>query len=345
MSSRREALRGITYDPARPQFQSHPGLWYDKYLSKQANETLTPYVEHIRQTAEIREPQPYQEFFNRWKAEMKKLNVELREAAVTGRLSTGLGGASVIENGMTFHRTYGVPIIPGSSLKGTARAYAAANLAREWQENGKAFRTLFGGQVLRSGEKPEEKARVGIVVFYDALPVPGTFSIHNEVMTVHHPEYYQTGKQPPADWDSPTPIPFASISGRFLIALGGAFPIWVNSAFNILELALEHYGVGGKTSSGFGRLSFSDGQARAGELEASALGMPTIPDDYERGTVKYWKAYRGFGHITPYGGGADIFVHHSDLPEGVTSLDAGQTVYYRVEQAEKGPKAVDVRSG
>lgn len=341
MSSRREALYSVTYDPAHPQFQPNPGLWYDRYLKEQAGNTLTAYVEHIRQTAKIREPQLYLGFFNRWKAELKKLNVEMREATVTGRLATGLGGANVTENGMTWHRTYGVPMIPGSSLKGTARAYAAANLAGEWQEGGKAFRTLFGGQLVLSGQKPEDKARVGIVIFYDALPVPGTFAIHNEVMTVHHPEYYQTGGQPPADWDSPTPIPFASVSGRFLIALGGD---WVDTAFNILELALKHYGVGGKTSSGFGRFSFG-GQEAVSKLEVSAMGARAIPDDYHRGTVRHWKTHRGYGHITPYSGGADIFIHHSDLPEGVTSLTVGRVVYYRVEETERGPKAVDVRLG
>lgn len=240
----------------------HTGLWFDKYLIEQKGSTLEPYAKHITLTSKIKEPSTYKAFFDRWKAELEKMGMQIREAKVVGRLAAGLGGESVIENGLTFHHTYGVPIIPGSSLKGTARAYAAANLDGVWAEKGAAFRTLFGGQSLLSEEddsdddKRRKKARVGIAVFYDALPIPGTFHIHNEVMTVHHKKYYQDGSKPPADWDSPTPIPFPAVSGTFLIALHApAAPEWATSGMGILKMALKEIGVGGKTSSGFGRFN------------------------------------------------------------------------------------------
>ena len=324
MSIRRNNLNGINYHPDRPQFQPHTGLWFDKYLKKQKGETLEPYVDHIELTSQIRKPHEYEAFFNRWQDELTKMGAQMREADVVGRLAAGLGGESVIENGMTLHHTYGVPIIPGSSLKGTARAYAAANLADPWAERGAAFRTLFGGQVIPPGEKPKHKARVGIAVFYDALPVPGPFGIHNEVMTVHHREYYQTGEKPPADWDSPTPIPFPSVSGRFLLALHApAAPEWAASGMGILKMALKEIGVGGKTSSGFGRFLFAP------------------PPGYHRGVVEHFGRANtpSFGFIfTDPQKTKKIFVHRTSLREGIARLNAGDVVDYKIG---KGPKGKD----
>jgi CRISPR-associated protein Cmr6 len=73
------------------------------------------------------------------------------------------------------------------------------------------------------------------------------------VITVHHPDYYQGGKDAPADWDSPNPVSLLSATGNYLIALAGP-SVWVDAAFRILELALAEQGVGAKTSSGYGRL-------------------------------------------------------------------------------------------
>lgn len=357
MNGRRNRIEGAV--PVR--FNSHAGLWFDKYLKEQADSTLEPYAEHIMQVAQIREPAAYRLFFERWKAELQKMGVHLQEAKVVARLAAGLGGASVIENGLTLHHTYGVPFIPGSSLKGTTRAYAAANLEGPWGVGkddkgnkiyGDAFRTLFGGQALPSSkndseaDKERKKARVGIAVFYDALPVPGAFHIHNEVMTVHHREYYQDGKQAPADWDSPTPIPFPSVSGRFLIAVHAPdAPEWAVSAMGILQMALEEYGVGGKTSSGFGRLSWRDSKKSASNKAAKSFVSTGPPPGYEQGMVKFWKT-RGndsYGFIISHKGD-DVYVHVANLSKGLTGLEPRQKVYFRrgVGRGKKD-EALDVK--
>lgn len=235
------------------------GLWFDRYLSEQKSDAnkMEPYVSHIKQVAQLKEPPAYEAFFTRWKTEFKKVGVSMRHAHVVGRVAAGLGGESVIENGMKLHQTYGVPVIPGSSLKGTARAYAAAFLDDVWgksekdtgeQVYGEAFKTLFGTM-----------KQAGVVIFFDALPIPSSWKIHNEIMTVHHPEYYQNQNEPPADWDSPTPIPFPSVSGSFLIALyAPTAPMWAVAGMNILQMALTETGIGGKTSSGYGRFDLAE---------------------------------------------------------------------------------------
>ena len=62
-----------------------------------------------------------------------------------------------------------------------------------------------------------------------------------------------------------------------------------------------------------------------------------------RGTVKWYNATKGFGFITPDGGGKDIFVHASALERsGLASLNEGQVTNVRVVQGQKGPEAAAI---
>lgn len=62
------------------------------------------------------------------------------------------------------------------------------------------------------------------------------------------------------------------------------------------------------------------------------------------GTVKWFDAGKGYGFISPDDGGADLFVHFSEIKiEGYASLDEGQKVEYEVGQGRKGPCATNVR--
>lgn len=237
----------------------------------------------------------------------------------------GLGAESVIETAVALHHTYGVPYIPGRALKGLASSFAHQRLAdNAWRKlQGYAHRKIFG--------TPE---RAGSITFYDALFIPGTASsgpLHPDIMTPHHTDYYRDGGAPPADWDSPTPISFLSATGGYLLAVGGPEP-WRQAAMTLLLEALEEMGVGGKTSSGYGRL---------GTKEEKSKGPPA---GYERGKVKWFSGPTNpnIGYIAPDSGGGDVFVHRSGLRTGLTTIKKGQNVYYRREDAAKGPQAIDV---
>ncbi len=61
------------------------------------------------------------------------------------------------------------------------------------------------------------------------------------------------------------------------------------------------------------------------------------------GTVKWFSDDKGFGFITPEGGGRDLFVHYTGITgDGYRSLAEGARVSYEEEQGDKGPKAVNV---
>lgn len=63
-----------------------------------------------------------------------------------------------------------------------------------------------------------------------------------------------------------------------------------------------------------------------------------------KGIVKWFSNQKGYGFITPDGGGKDVFVHHSAIQgEGYKTLDEGQSVEFEVTQGPKGEQAANVR--
>ena len=64
-----------------------------------------------------------------------------------------------------------------------------------------------------------------------------------------------------------------------------------------------------------------------------------------QGTVKWFNAEKGFGFITPDGGGQDVFVHHTAIQmTGYRSLEENQRVSFEITQGSKGPQAEQVQA-
>jgi len=173
---------------------------------------------------------------------------------VVDRAVIGLGIETPLETGLTLHHTYGTPVIPGSSLKGLAAHYcaevwSAGNQQSPWRKSGEYYRVIFG-----------DTEDAGHIIFHDSWVLPESLPncLQMDVMTVHHPEYYQDG-QPPTDYEDPVPVTFLSFRGRFRLFVQSDVcsdegKKWAQLAAQLLREAMENWGIGGKTAAGYGRV-------------------------------------------------------------------------------------------
>jgi len=206
------------------------------------------------------------------------------------RLVIGAGYPSFIENGFLFHHVYGIPYIPGETLKGLARTVFILSVAEAIKGETKLSKIEEGLSEEAEGisyqipekiniildnytiENPVEtfrkifgsKERRGQVIFFDAYPVDFDPSKHFEadIMNSHYGDYYQSGKAP-ADWLSPNPIHFLAlkegIDFEFSLGLAPLEPMEDNeekllleTAKKLLEVGLKNFGVGNKKRKGYG---------------------------------------------------------------------------------------------
>jgi CspA family cold shock protein len=63
------------------------------------------------------------------------------------------------------------------------------------------------------------------------------------------------------------------------------------------------------------------------------------------GTVKWFNETKGFGFISPDGGGEDLFAHFSAIQSsGFKTLKENQKVSFDVTQGPKGKQASNIRA-
>lgn len=244
--------RGLERGPFR---SGHKGLLLDKYVTVKAGERKESYAEPLKEIASAGVSDPaYALAFERWRTLCAGLpGAVLLYGTIKGRMAIGLGRKGTTEIGCTLHSTYGVPTIPGSSIKGALASGLRMNgLAneKEWKDRADF---LFGTQ-----------DGAGFLRVFDAWWVPegGKSGLSVDVITAHHSDYYAGGAgAAPSDFDSPVPNHFVTVTGKFLFAAQAPNESWRVFVSKLLKQTLEQKGIGGKRAAGYGRFSVSEGAA------------------------------------------------------------------------------------
>lgn len=236
----------------------------------------------------------YSRSFQRWKTSFSAPGDRVFELALASRLLVGHGNSSATDIGITVHHTWGVPVIPASALKGLVAHFVDAVYGpddperKPWEQAGHertradyqgvtwrgrriergpgaVYRALFGAPDAHEDDAMRERgfdagAAAGLVTFHDALYVPkgggDDRPFAADVLTVHQKAYYDSsGGSWPTDYDGPNPVAFLTVrpGARLFFALSGPAD-WTDLAEQLLRDALDKWGVGGKTSAGYGRL-------------------------------------------------------------------------------------------
>lgn len=277
-------MRDLIRQAIGDQPASHFGLGYDLFSPRlRADGTPDPDSRNawIGRCAKTEIDADYRYAYDRWRSSFPADQAIFQEVVTRSRLLIGHGNSSGADVGLTVHHTWGVPMIPGSALKGLTAHYVdtvygddAPNERRVWRGPtwtgrriakgdgaGDEYGYLFGAPEV-DGEP--NSARGGAVEFHDALYMPGPIRndrpFARDVLTVHQKPYYDTsGQNWPNDWTSPTPIGFVTVrpGARFLLVVTGPRE-WRELAMRLLLNALADWGIGGKTSAGYGRLAPPD---------------------------------------------------------------------------------------
>lgn len=265
----------------RPTAEANVHLFFTRFLpdTAGADEWKRDFVREVVGLHPARTPL-YAAMHDRWASTLKASGAYVFEAETLTPTIVGLGEEHALETSLTLHFTYGVPIIPGSALKGLASHYAHQHLEEsDWQIGGRWHRRAFGTLAQEPGEAGEDDEGTddhirGEVTFHTALARPGQLKLRPEVMTVHHKDYYMTRTAPPpaADWDMPVPIPFISTHGSYTLALGCDDPELAKAVYTVLQFALQDVGIGAKTSSGFGRMKITTDPFAAPVMPAALEG-------------------------------------------------------------------------
>lgn len=258
----------------KSQKYQNPGLVFDRFAPDWSDEATIKKtgLGQVIESTKLADPALLEQWNKRWNSSVEMTKVEKFNLKTDWRMVAGLGRKGSFEVGFTFNR-YGFPYLPGSSIKGIARAFALGEIAEKMKSDklSELLETL-----LLEEEEYEKKSQgfpdetgmfrlifgsteqAGLAIFHDAIPDPKSLpQIELDIMNPHYPKYYE-GREYPTDWQSPIPVYFLTVASNtvFHFAVG-----WRGSTTNNkllkqaqtwLEKGLKTLGAGGKTSAGYG---------------------------------------------------------------------------------------------
>ncbi len=230
---------------------------------------------HDRQAAAVRE---FCELYG-----YEPLDPPLR-LCLTSRFTCGLPQPTVLENGMTLLRPWGIPMVPASAVKGTVASWLAAVLA--------------GSLRLKASERDRQLERTGLlplfgtvsapglVEFFDALPerLGGESGLRVDGTTVHYRSWYtEKTPGPPDGCENPVPIPFLTVEEGTCFV----FIVAVHKKVRVLSL-------GNLEGSGNQLLLDGDAVERLREFDIE-VGSNTSVIEFVRAALRSTGCYHGFG--------------------------------------------------
>jgi len=246
-------MRRILRDVERRAVADHVGLAYERWAPVGPGGKLLEgeAAEWLTRLAATPVSTDYRAHYQRWAASFDADGSRTAEVTLASRLLIGHGNPAGSDVGLTLHHTWGVPIVPGSAVKGLLSHYLHACYAMDtpgphpmdpaldetvrqraafqrplWEHRkvvhgpGDVQRAIFGAPSAADDKQFAAQGAgetAGEVIFHDALYVPvgseRPFAV--DVLTPHQRRYYSAklGDVPPlpSDYDRPNPVTFLSV--------------------------------------------------------------------------------------------------------------------------------------
>jgi CRISPR-associated protein Cmr6 len=251
----------------------HPGLVFYRFMKIESSDSKSKFLPSLKNMAKTAVP-----FYSILKTRLKDQHAALKstgvwevkhfEATLTTRMAIGLGIPNQSENGITLDQTHGMPLIPGSTIKGITQDYILS--IDPDKKKYRCFSVMFG----KDSSDDDNDERKGSVIFFDAILDSQAPPFDIDIMNPHFGEYYSgSGSVPPADYLKPNPIFFLTIKEgtKFYFSVAAKNVVIRDtddfnyvlykqtandlalSAAQIMQNALSELGVGAKTRTGYGR--------------------------------------------------------------------------------------------
>ena len=235
------------------------------------------------------------------------------EATLGSRMMVNLAGGVVENAGIALDRCFGMPLIPGSAVKGISRAQALWEIheatgaeklrllrlamhlfgfgAHDLKPKGDIGWAGGAQQVKDIAEEIGAQDFKGCACFLPAYPTT-TPTLVVDMVNPHYPEYYSGRRQRAEDNESPIPNYFpaveASSSFGFAVLLNRVPQVpslaasdLLNQAKEWLERAVTRKGVGAKTAAGYGWFDLGRREVPASVAAASSPLAPATPSAAE----------------------------------------------------------------
>ena len=346
---------------------TNPGLVFDRFAPDWREESTLKKEGLQRVLGAKADVKILREWNARWERCVRAAQGEPFALRTDWRLIAGLGRKGSLEVGFTFHR-YGFPILPGSSVKGVARAWAFLWLAEQANVNPLAELDEVLSADSEDDEKEEKKkylrwraaqpdevqqladdfrvifgtpATAGRAVFFDAIPAQLP-TLELDVMNPHFPEYYK-GNAPPTDWQSPVPVYFLTVAAgtefRFGVGWRGALDeagqCLRRLAQKWLTEGLINLGAGAKTSAGYGYFVAPPQpklleSSSAGQARAASAVAELPPEalTWRTGTVKEYRPDKHMGRLVDDESGEELSFPQTAIEDKGWSPARKQKVRY-----------------